>query len=144
MFLETAWFPPLDDGMAKALRAAWPEVEYKCVQDKANPAFEVLKIARPAQWWGKGVPQQFDRLQELRNELLHHAPYAYEGGTVDELEKRLSSSFERAHIWRERNPSYRWAACLGGPCASWAARTSVGFQTEIFGLIGCAYPSANF
>jgi hypothetical protein len=145
LFLEVTWFPKLTDAQGKVLGAAWPHVSRKPVQMRVDRALSELKVNHSQNWWGQGVPQEFGLLQSLRNGLLHHAPYTWKPATGDDpLEISLSRYFARSRIWCERNPPYRWAGCLGGPCAKWAFATAQQFQRELFHqLINCDYPSAK-
>ena len=132
----------LDPALLAALAAKWPDVERRNTIEKAKAA---LGIAKASIDWGSGVAQDdLPLLDALRDALVHHKPHSMTTGDVDDLERKLRGRFKQAQIWEGTGVSFRWAGCLGGGCARWAADTAVNFQRDFFGALGCkSYPSES-
>jgi len=121
-------------------------VEWSATIDKARVALSIAGVQQFG--WGSGAAQSLGLLNDLRNTLAHHKPFTIEygptaGRSEDPLETVLSTQSERALIWSGRNVGFRWADCLGGGCARWAANTALNLQRDFFGALGCGYPASD-
>jgi hypothetical protein len=145
-FDNAVWFVGLPEEIAGRFNAAWSDgVRRLNPIEKARLALSIAGVQNFQ--WGSGGAQSLRFLHDLRNALLHHKPFTVErsagASDSDPLEAALTKRFQTAAIWRERNVTFRWAGCLGGDCARWAAETAMQFQSEFFGALGCSYPSAS-